>query len=385
MSYNSECGKKGINEVRLGDYIRCSTENNRSLQYGYELIEGVTNDGIFSTPKIDPLSVDLKPYKVVENGAFVYNPSRLDIGSIAYRTEGLCIVSHLYVVFYLNEQGIKEVDPYYLLIYFRRKEFCREVSFRNFGSQRPEFSFCDMSNMVIPLPDITVQRRYAAIYRAMLDNQRVYERGLDDLKLVCEGYIENLKRIHSSEPIGKYLVLSEKRNEYGFGVGSVRGLSVSKEMIQTKADMDGVGLSNYKLVPPRHIAYVPDTSRRGDKVSLGYNSTEDTYLVSSISTVFATDEKHLLSDFLMLFFTRGEFDRYARFHSWGSARETFDWNEMCAVEIPIPDIKIQQYIVNIYIAYQLRKEINEQLKAQIKDICPILIKGSLEEAMAQGG
>ena len=83
-----------------------------------------------------------------------------------------------------------------------------------------------------------------------------------------------------------------------------------------------------------------------------------------------------------MFFDRPEFDRYARFNSWGSARETFDWSEMCDIEIPIPDIKVQQYIVNIYVVYQLRKEINEQLKAQIRDICPILIKGSVEEASA---
>ena len=83
----------------------------------------------------------------------------------------------------------------------------------------------------------------------------------------------------------------------------------------------------------------------------------------------------------MLFLTRDEFDRYARFNSWGSARETFDWSEMCNVEIPIPDISIQKSIAEIYSVYTQRKKINEQLKAQIKDICPILIKGSLEEAI----
>ena len=88
----------------------------------------------------------------------------------------------------------------------------------------------------------------------------------------------------------------------------------------------------------------------------------------------------LLPGYLNIFFSRAEFDRYARFNSWGSARETFDWSEICDVKIPIPDIKIQQYLVNIYTVYQLRREINEQLKAQIKDICPILIKGSIEEA-----
>ena len=81
-----------------------------------------------------------------------------------------------------------------------------------------------------------------------------------------------------------------------------------------------------------------------------------------------------------MLFERSEFNRYARFNSWGSARETFDWEEMCNVRIPVPDIKIQRDIVNIFEAYNMRKEINEKLKKQIKDICPILIKGSIEEA-----
>ena len=144
--------------------------------------------------------------------------------------------------------------------------------------------------------------------------------------------------------------------------------------------MEGVGLNNYKVVAPGQFAYVPDTSRRGDKISLALNTSENTYLVSSISIVFDTQKDVLLPEYLMLFFGRSEFDRYARFHSWGSARETFDWSEMCDVQIPIPDTKIQQYIVNIYTAYLLRKEINEQLKSQVKNVCPILIKGSLEEA-----
>lgn len=83
-----------------------------------------------------------------------------------------------------------------------------------------------------------------------------------------------------------------------------------------------------------------------------------------------------------MWLTRKEFDRYARYHSWGSARENFSFEDMCNVEIPIPDIQTQQYIVNIFNAYQLRKEINKQLLAQIKDLCPILIKGSIDEASA---
>ena len=116
-----------LTNIRLGDYIERSTINNKALLYGEELILGVNSQGVFAKPKGSTDGVDLKPYKIVNNGAFVYNPTRLELGSIAYRTEGLCIVSHLYMVFYLNERGKEIIDPLWLYLYFRRSEFCREV------------------------------------------------------------------------------------------------------------------------------------------------------------------------------------------------------------------------------------------------------------------
>ena len=147
--------------------------------------------------------------------------------------------------------------------------------------------------------------------------------------------------------------------------------------------MSNVSLNPYAIVAPDEFAYVTVTSRNGEKISLAHNSSNEIYICSSSYVVFRiTDKKKLLPSYLQIFFSRGEFDRYSRFNSWGSARETFDWPEMRDVKIPIPDIKVQQYIVDIFIAYQLRKEINNQLKAQIRDLCPILIKGSIEEASA---
>lgn len=370
-----------LTKIRLGDYITHSTANNRDLKYGAELIEGVTNEGVFSAPKGNPLDVDLKPYKIVNNGAFVYNPSRLDLGSIAYRTDGLCIVSHLYIVFYLNEAGKKIIDPAWLFIYFRRKEFYREVAFRNFGSQRPEFNFYDMSDILIPLPSISGQRKYVNIYRAMLANQQSYERGLKDLKLACDGYIEDLWRKVPCEAIGKYLKLTESRNEdLQFEIEAVRGVSIEKQFIETKADMKGVDLRPYLLIRPNNFAYVPVTSRNGEKISIALNNSGATYICSSSYTVFESiDAEKLLPQYLILYFSRDEFNRYARFHSWGSARETFDWSAMRSIQIPIPDIKVQEAIAEIFTVYTTRKCINEQMKAQIKNICPVLIRGSLED------
>lgn len=370
----------GLINIRLGDYIERSTINNKDLKYRVDLIVGVNSQGVFATPKGNTDGVDLKPYKIVENGAFVYNPTRLELGSIAYRTEGLCIVSHLYMVFYLTDEGKKIIDPMWLYIYFRRSEFCREVTFRNFGSQRPEFNFNDMSDIIIPLPDIEIQKKYVDIYNAMLENQKSYEYGLEDLKLACDAYIEDLRRQMPCEAIATYIEEVNKKNVGNLKLDSVRGIATSKEFINTKANMEGVSLENYKVVEPGMIAFISDTSRRADKMSLALNQSCENYLVSSISTVIQTDNTKLLPKYLYLFFCRTEFDRYARFHSWGSARETFSPDDMKEVRMPLPSIDVQKAIVGIYEAYTIRKEINEKLKAQIKDICPILIKGSIEEA-----
>ena len=367
-----------LSKIRLGDYITRSTRNNRDLKYGIELIEGVTNEGKFAKPKGNVMDVGLKPYKIVNNGAFVYNPSRLDLGSIAYRVDGLCIVSHLYIVFYLNEKGKKKIDPEWLFMYFRRKEFYREVTFRNFGSQRPEFNFNDMSDIMIPLPDITLQRKYVDIYKAMIANQQSYEHGLEDLKLVCDGYIEDLRRRVPCEKIGDYIHRHDVRNGKN-GTKNVMGISTSKQFREPTSKVNKEELANYKVCCPRQIGFVQTT--HNEKVfTYAFNNTSEDIIVSSVNEVFSTDEDKLYPEYLCMFFNRSEFDRYARFHSWGTARELFTWDDLCDVSIPIPDIKLQKAISEIYTVYTKRKEINETLKSQIKGICPILIQGSLEEA-----
>ena len=368
----------GLINIRLGDYIERSTQNNKDLEYGTDLIVGVNSQGIFAVPKGNTDGVDLKPYKIVNNGAFVYNPTRLELGSIAYRTEGLCIVSHLYMVFYLTDEGKKIIDPMWLYIYFRRAEFCREVTFRNFGSQRPEFNFNDMSDIIVPLPDIKIQRKYVDIYNAMLVNQQSYERGLEDLKLVCDAYIEDLRRKMPCEPIGPYIERHDVRNGPN-GTKNVMGVSTTKEFREPTSKVNRNELDNYKVVKPRQISFVQTT--HNEKVfAYAFNNTDEDIVVTSVNEVFSVDEDKLLPEYLSMFFNRTEFDRYARFHSWGSARETFTWDDLIKVEIPIADITVQKSIADIYKVYKDRKGINEKLKAQIKDICPILIKGSIEEA-----
>ncbi len=370
----------GLNKYKLGELTERSTTNNRTLKYGTELIAGVNNDGVFTVPKGDPIDVDLKPYKIVNNGAFVYNPTRLELGSIAYRTSGLCIVSHLYQVFYLNEKGKEILDPVYLFMFFRRDEFYRQVKFRNFGSQRPEFSYSDMADIVITLPSIEQQRKYVNVYLSLQKNLEAYQSKVDELKLVCDGYLDKLKNENGRLKIGDFIEQYDERNEKGkLGLDNLKGISIEKKFIETKADMAGVSLAPYLQVKPNYFAYVPVTSRNGEKITLAHNSSTDTYIVSSAYCVFKVKDENVLDPhYLMMFFTRKEFDRYARFNSWGSARETFDWPEMCDVCIPVPSIDIQRSIASIYKVYKERQTIAARLKEQLNNLCPILIKGSLQ-------
>lgn len=365
----------------LGDLLELTTETNANNEYGASDVRGMTITKEIIPTKADVSNTDLSKFLVVHPGEFVFNPRThgKKIGFGYNDTDSSFIISWNNIAFRIKEAMRDKVLSEYLFFHFNRAEWDREACYRSWGSSTEVFTWEALCEMELDLPPITVQQKYVDIYNSMLTNQRCYERGLEDLKLTCDAYIENLRRKTPTKKIGAYLTQSDRRNDLGLSVDYVRGLATSKAMIPTKADMDGVSLNNYKVVPPRFIAYVPDTSRRGDKVSLGFNDTDETFLVSSISTVFGTDLSVLIPEYLMLFLTRSEFDRYARFNSWGSARETFNFEDMCDVEIPIPDISVQKAITDIFTTYNARKQINERLKAQIKDLCPILVKGAVEE------
>lgn len=365
----------GLINIRLGDYIERSTINNKDLKYGVDLIVGVNSQGVFATPKGNTDGVDLKPYKIVENGAFVYNPTRLELGSIAYRTEGLCIVSHLYMVFYLTDEGKKFIDPMWLYIYFRRSEFCREVTFRNFGSQRPEFNFNDMSDIIIPLPDIEIQKKYVDVYNAMIENQKSYERGLDDLKLVCDAYIEDLRRKLPCNIIGNYVHQYNEKNNNG-EITLEQGININKRFINPQRTNDN--FYGRKIVRTGQIAYCTQLNNENIAVAL---RTGPDCIVSNVYDVIEFNENSgLIPEYLMLWLVRAEFGRFVYWASQGTSYEFLAYDNLANYKIPVPDYEVQKSIVGIYNVYNERREINEKLKAQIKDICPILIKGSIEEA-----
>lgn len=370
-----------LNKVKLGQFIKQSDSRNSELLFGEDAVVGISTQKDLIPTKANLNGVSLSSYKIVKPNEFVYVPDtsrRGDKIALALNTtNSTFLVSSIYTVFYVDDTDRLLSD--YLFMFFNRTEFDRYARTNSWGSARETFNWEDMCDIELDLPDLPTQEKYVAIYKAMQANQQSYERGLEDLKLACEGYIKELRQTAPIKPIREYLIEANIRNDMGLPLDSVRGLATSKEMIPTKADMNGVSLKNYKVVSPRQIAYVPDTSRRGDKLSLGFNDSDKSVLVSTISVVFGTDHNYLLPEYLMLFLTRAEFDRYARFNSWGSARETFTFDDLGEMKIPIPSVGIQQAVVQVFTVYKKRNSICERMKSQLSAICPILIRGSLSD------
>lgn len=365
-----------IKWVRLGDYIERSMANNFDLKYGSEHIEGVTSKGEFAPTKAQTMDVNLKPYKLVNNGDFVYNPSRFNIGSIAYRKQGFCIVSHLYVVFRLTEYGKKHFHPEFLYMYIYRQEFFRMIDYLNFGSQRPEFNFFELSDITVPLPPIEVQCELVDTYNGLKVLAEQNEALIPRLTAACQAYIVDCRAKYPSVSLGEYIEQSDERNGKGnYLLEDVIGISNEKSLIPTKADMKDVSLTPYKLFRPTDFCYVTVTSRNGGKISLTLNTTDQMKIVSSSYIVFRIkDSDKLLPEFLFLLFNRPEFDRYTRFNSWGSAREMFDWNEMCRVQIPLPPTDVQQAIVDVYHCMERAKQIATTAREKLKTLCPALVQ-----------
>ena len=154
--------------------------------------------------------------------------------------------------------------------------------------------------------------------------------------------------------LGDYIRLVDDRNK-DLAITNLLGVSISKKFIPSIANIIGTDLSNYKIVRTGQFAYGPVTSRNGEKISIAYLDDNDCIISSSYTVFEVTDKEKLDPEYLMLWFSRPEFDRYARYKSHGSVREIFDWDELCMVELPVPEIEKQKNIVFRFLKLKSRK------------------------------
>ncbi len=370
-----------LTKNKLGKYIELLEIKNSDLRYGVDEVRGVNTSKQMMPTKADLNNRDLSKFQIVEPGVFFFNHRTSRNGSkfsVTYNdTDSTIICTEDYVVFRISEYGKKYILPEWLYMFFNRPEFDRYVITNSWGSSTEFYNWEDLCDVDIELPPLPVQQKYVAIYKAMIANQQSYERGLEDLKLVCDAYIEDLRRKMPCEKIGSYLSRKNDRNN-DKSITKVMGLSTKKQFREAQSRVNRDELGGYKIVLPNEFAFVPTTDT-WKVLAFAVNDFKESIVVSPIYEVFAVDPSVIYPQFLAIWLSRKEFDRYARYNSWGSARENFCYEDMCDVEIPIPDISIQKAIAEIFAAYNTRKAINERLKTQIKDLCPILVKGAVEE------
>ena len=364
-----------LNYKKLGDYIRLVDERNKNLEISNLL--GINIQKKFMPSVANTSESDLTKYKIIRKGQFAYSAMQVGrdetVRVVLYSEEKPAIISPAYLVFEVID--LDKVLPEYLMMYFHRPESDRFGWFISDGSVRSSLEWERFCEIEIPIPDdIEIQKNVVAVYNELLRNQKSYEGSLDDLQLICDTYIENLAKKNNLKTLGEYIQQSDERN-YGVDINNLLGISINKIFFPSKTNQTDLDVNGYKVVHNGQFSFVTVTSRNGEKISVALLDG-DSGIVSATYIVFKIiDEAKLLPEFLLLWFKRADFDRYARFHSWGSARETFNWEDMCTVKLPIPDPEIQKSIVAIHHVLEARQKLNEDLKNMITPLCPVLMKG----------
>ena len=370
-----------LTKCKLGEHIELRGETNASLTYGLNDVRGVNNLKKLMQTKADMNGRDLSKFQIVYPGEFVFNHRTSRNGSkfsIAYNDGDKPIIcTEDYVVFRVKKESLHILSAEWLYMYFNRSEFDRYVITNSWGSSTEFYNWEDICAIELELPTLEIQQKNVDIYNAIVANQQSYERGLEDLKLALDAYVENARRVNSTVT-GRTFVLGDlieqRREKYDGSEMPIRGVSKDGFVEPRQPDAD-LGLYNQYYY--NDFVFNP---ARMELNSIQLNSYFEKACCSSLYEVFYVKRLDVvLPEYLNLLLKRREFARWCEYVGWGSAREYCRVDTISQYPIVVPSIEEQKSVVGIYKAYMLRSQINEQLKAQIKDICPILIRGSLED------
>ena len=371
----------GLNKYKLGDLVELTDERNSMGRYSLEDVKGISTEKNFIETKANMDGVSLDSYKVVNYRDFAYVPDtsrRGDKIALAFNNNSRSVlISSIYTTFKCNRLDL--LVPEFLYMFFNRPEFDRYARFNSWGSARETFSWEDFCDLDITLPSIEQQRKYVDVYLALQNNLAAYQSKVEELKLVCDGYIDQLKVKIPKQKVGDLLETVDKRNSE-LTYTDVQGININKTFFPTVANIDESNTRNYKIVENNQFAFSGMQTGRDMCIRIALNEESKPVIISPAYTVFRIkDDNVVLSHYIMLWFSRKQIDRYGWFASDGSIRSNLDLERLCEMEIPIPDISVQREIVNIHKCYTERQRIAGALKEQLKNICPVLIRGSLTE------
>lgn len=371
-----------LTKIRLGDFIELYSERCGNPTLTVYDVSGINADKEFFEPS-KQVGADTSNYKNVPPNYFACNlmhVGRDKVLPITLNHSGKTkVVSPAYTIFQLKENAPVLMDYFFMML--KSKERDRYFWFHTDSSVRDGMSWDDLCDIEIELPPLAIQQKYVDVYQAMLANQQSYEQGLEDLKVAFDSILDKEKHKAKMIAVGELLTEIDRRNDDG-AIDDVKGININKQFMPTVANTTNVNLRHYKVVEKGQIAYSGMQTGRDECIRIALQNSGQPIIVSPAYTVFEVNKNCVLPEYFMMWFSRSESDRRGWFMSDSSIRSNLDLDRFYETQIPVPSIDKQRAIVDIYKTYVERKSIGNRLKERIKNICPILIKGSLDEGRA---
>lgn len=359
---------------RIGELVKLHNKKNTEDK---ELpFFGINREKAFMPTVASTETLDRKKYKVLSKGVFVF--SGMQTGRDGCIRIGLydkpfeALISPAYITFTLKSN---EILPEYFFMFFNSSEKDRYGAFLSDSSVRSNLDWEVFCNIEIAIPEIYIQKKYVDIFMGMKDNLYSLRSSINDTERMCELLLDDVKKKTIWKPLEPYLMLVTDKNDDG-------------------KERDFIGVSKEGFVTPRQsrpedsfskcsVVHFHDFVYNASRINIGsimYSSSHKEMCCSEEYVVFhIINEDELLPEYLFLWLKRSECGRYLSFVSMDSVRNRVYFDDLKKISIPIPDFTTQMNIAQIYRAYATRKEIVRKLERQLKTVCPVLIRGSVEE------
>lgn len=360
-------------KVPLGELLQEADEiNSKGLDLPFY---GVNKDKEFMPTIATTKGLNSKKYKIIRKGKFVFSGMQTGrdkcIRFALYQNSEPVLLSPAYTL--LEVEDTEKVLPEYIYLYFFSSERDRLGAFYSDASVRANLDLYRFFQIEIPLPSIDVQKQYVNAYRSLQKLAEQNEALAAPLKNACNAYILKLATKYKKKKIGNLIIeFSQKNTDNGISV--VKSVSVSKEFNDTNAKVNKNELSNYKIVPPLYISYV-QTTKNEKCFASAINKFGIPIVVTSVNRVITSNNQEILNnEFLAMWFRTPYFSRWAIYNSWGSAREVFDFSDLCLSEIPLPPIEVQRSVVALYNCAEEARAIAREAREQLKKMAPAMVQ-----------
>ena len=348
-------------------------------KYGINDVRGVSNTKQIQSTKANMDGRNFSPFTIIAPSEFVFNRrttrngERLGLGF--NQSDRHYIFTEDYVPFRVKDENV--LHPAYLYILFLRDEFDRYVRWDSWGSATEFFNWENMCDVIIPLPSIETQRALVAIYDGLQKTIAENEALIKEMESVCHAFVVDCKTKYPKVKLGEWIRAINEKND-DLCVTLALGVDVNMQFIPAKRE--AVDKENARIVHNGQFAFNKVIKCDGTKLPIALRNGPDCIISSSYQVFEIINEKQLLSQFLMLWITNSETQRYCGYKAWGSTRDVFSFSELSNLQIPLPPIELQRSIAEVFNCLQESKRIVEETRELMKNLCPALVQKAAHSA-----